>query len=234
MIDFKTQYYLIIAVCLASYLLGSFNFARYVSLRLYHKNIETVGSGNPGAMNMTRELGVKAGLLTFLLDGLKGVAVALATYYLFQNKTIAGTDISAGDFFKCVGGLFVVLGHIFPVYFRFKGGKGISTTFGFFLGALMTENGWYALVVLGVYLLILRYIAKTNWGSMGSLIGVSVFSVWQLVLFWEQYSGSVNGYLIGMVACILAVDFLTWGRHFRNILRLLSGTERKTVIKKQK
>ena len=105
--------YILLIVC--SYLLGSVNFARILSKNVMHGDITKSGSGNPGTMNMLRTYGFKAGALTLVLDALKGVIPALVGYFLF-----GGDGSNAAYVGLYVGGLSAVVGHCFPVFYKFR------------------------------------------------------------------------------------------------------------------
>ena len=145
------------AVC---YLIGCFNFAVLIS-HFKKKDIREVGSGNPGTMNMTRTFGMKVGAVNFFLDLIKGGVPALAGYLIFKDYVFAGTDILVADFARYFFGVFVIIGHIFPVFMKFKGGKGIASTFGVFVFALSCENWWYFFILVVACFTILGYIALT-------------------------------------------------------------------------
>ncbi len=214
------------------YLVGCFNFARLIS-RKKNKDITKIGSGNPGTMNMSREFGLKVGLLTFLCDALKGGVPAVVSYFIYRNYQFSGTSFQVSDFTRYFCGLFVVVGHIFPVTMRFKGGKGIASTLGLFWFGLSCENAWWLLVALLLLIGVALFIAATEWGSLGSLLGVSGLSVIQLVLFSTEYGiGAFNAYLVATYACVLAINLLTWCAHHLNIDRLFAGEEHHTSIKK--
>lgn len=123
---------------LACYLLSNFNFAVFISKRFKHRDIRTVGSGNPGTTNMFRAFGLRTGLITFVCDMMKGFVCALGGRLLFgyvaESVGLTGAELeNAALFGGYVGGLFAGLGHVFPVLFGFKGGKGFATGIGFFL-----------------------------------------------------------------------------------------------------
>ena len=147
------QFLIVAIVC---YLIGCFNFARVIS-RKKQRDITTIGSGNPGTMNMTREFGIKTGFLTFLCDALKGGVPALICYFIYRSYIFEGTEIPVSDLMRYFAGLFVVVGHIFPVTMKFKGGKGIASTLGLFWFGLMCESPWWILIGFGVLLTIGRF-----------------------------------------------------------------------------
>lgn len=223
------QFLLIALVC---YFIGSFNFARAISKKK-HKDITQMGSGNPGAMNMTREFGLKIGLLTFACDAFKGGVPAVICFFLYKNFVFAGTQVLVSDFLRYFCGLCVVIGHIFPYNMKFKGGKGIASTLGLFWVCLACENVWWLLIGLLCFSLIILYIYCSEWGSMGSLIGVSGFSIIQMFIFVQRYSKMpVNAYMVCLYLIIFLINMLTWAAHGKNLSRLFAGEEHHTSIKK--
>lgn len=219
-----------IVVC--GYFIGCFNFARAIS-GAKKRDITKIGSGNPGTMNMTREFGVKIGLLTFFCDAFKGGAPAVLCFFLYKGCVFEGTNVLVSDFVRYLCGASVVVGHIFPVTMRFKGGKGIASTLGLYWLCLGCENAWLLLFGLVFLLFVAFYIVQTEWGSMGSLIGVSGFAVCQGVIFRLRYHAALtNGFVISLFGFLLFVTLLTWTAHRKNIMRLLAGEEHHTSVKK--
>lgn len=227
------KWYLFLIAAVVCYLVGCFNFAVIIS-RLKNRDIRKQGSGNPGTMNMIRTFGLKIGIINFLCDALKGGLPVLAAYFIFRDSVFAGTDVSVADFARYFFGLFVVIGHIFPVTMKFKGGKGIASTLGLFWFSLACEQWWYIFIGLGVLVLILLYIAVSEWGSMGSLLGVSVFSLWQGIIFFVRYAEDMNGWVIACFMLLLAINLFTWLAHHKNLYKLLGGEEHRTSIKRLK
>lgn len=216
------------------YFIGCFNFAVLIA-HFKKKNIREMGSGNPGTMNMTRSLGFKFGLINFFCDALKGGLPVLAAYLLFKNYVFEGTEYSVADFARYFFGLFVIIGHIFPVTMAFKGGKGIASTMGVFIFSLPCESWWYIFIVVAFLVCILLYIVLTEWGSMGSLIGVTLLSVFQAVLFVDRYAADMfNLWSILTFSLLLLINLLTWTAHRKNIFRLLAGEEHRTAVRKRK
>ena len=214
------------------YLIGCFNFAVLIS-RLKGSDVTKIGSGNPGTMNMSREFGLKVGLITFFCDALKGGVPAIIAYFVYRNYVFAGTSVVVADFFRYYCGLFVVVGHIFPVTMGFKGGKGIASTLGLFWGCLSCESPWLILIGFVWLLCIVLFIYWTEWGSLGSLFGVSVFSVLQAIIFIQRYGEiPLNAYLVCLFLFIFAINILTWCAHRKNLARLFSGEEHRTSLKK--
>ncbi|MEG1923240.1 MAG: glycerol-3-phosphate acyltransferase [Clostridia bacterium] len=134
--EFWWQYIIYAIVC---YLLCNFNFAVFISKKFKHRDIRNMGSGNPGTTNMFRAFGLKVGILTFICDALKGAICSLGGILLF--KALAGGFTSSPSneimnvalFGGYIGGFFAGLGHVFPAFYHFKGGKGFATGVGVFL-----------------------------------------------------------------------------------------------------
>ena len=214
------------------YFVGCFNFAVLIS-KCKGRDVTKMGSGNPGTMNMSREFGLKVGLITFFCDALKGGVPAIVSYFIYKNAVFAGTNVLVSDFFRYYCGVFVVVGHIFPVTMHFKGGKGIASTLGLFWGCLSCETPWMILIGFVWLLCVVLFIYLTEWGSLGSLVGVSVFSVWQAVVFIERYNTlQLNAYLVCLFLLIFVINLLTWCAHRKNLARLFSGEEHRTSLKK--
>ncbi len=230
--SFTQNWWQLTVMAVICYLIGCFNFARWIS-RSKHKDITTIGSGNPGTMNMTREFGLKVGLLTFFCDAFKGGVPATISYFLFRGYVFEGTNVVVSDFTRYLCGLCVVVGHIFPITTKFKGGKGIASTLGLFWFAISCEHPWWILIGFACLWLVVLYIYVAEWGSMGSLLGVTGFSILQMVLFLLQYAYTpMNGYLMAIYSMIFLINVLTWTAHSQNLKRLFSGEERRTSIKK--
>lgn len=229
--EIKDIWYFAIAAVVC-YVIGCFNFAVLIA-HIKKKDIKKMGSGNPGTMNMTRSLGLKFGAINFFCDVLKGGIPVLAGYFIFRNYVFEGTSISVSDFTRYFFGLFVIIGHIFPANMKFKGGKGIASTMGIFIFALPCESWWYIFIVVAFLVGVLLYIIFTEWGSMGSLIGVTALSVFQAVIFAQRYSANLlNGWCISVFVILLAINLLTWIAHRKNIFRLLAGEEHRTRVRK--
>lgn len=229
---FSQSWYWFLLMAVVCYLLGCVNFAMIIA-RTKHKDAHKIGSGNPGTMNMSREFGLKVGLVNFLLDVSKGGIPALISYFVFRDYVFAGTDVVVSDVTRYVCGVFVIIGHIWPVTMRFQGGKGIASTLGLFWFALGCEQGWYAAVAFLWLVCVLMFIAVTEWGSMGSLLGVTGFSLWQGIIFYLRYAPELmNVWVIVLFMLLLLLNFLTWFAHRKNLVRLFAGEEHRTSVKK--
>ncbi len=230
--NLSQNWWQLILVAIVCYLVGCFNFAKIIS-RSKKKDITTIGSGNPGTMNMSREFGLGVGLLTFFCDVFKGGLPALIGFFIYRDYVFEGTLFAVSDFMRYYCGLFVIVGHIFPVFMKFKGGKGIASTFGLFWLCLACESPWWLLFGFLIMVGIVLVIFVTEMGSLGSLIGVTTFSIVQMVMFVLRYGDfAINAYTVLTYAFILAINILTWAAHHQNIMRLFSGEEHRTSIKK--
>lgn len=230
--DISQGWYWLLIGAVVSYFLGCFNFAVLIS-KIKHDDIRRVGSGNPGAMNISRRYGLKVGLINFFCDGLKGAIPVLVAYFVFRNYYFTGTQVVVSDFLRYFFALFALLGHVFPVTLRFKGGKGISTTIGLLWCSIACEVWWFAFAGLGFFILLFVYAGITEWGSMGSLIGVAGFTIWQAVIFTVRYADMLaNAYVALTFMILLALNILTWGAHHKNLYQLMAGEEHRTSLKK--
>ena len=230
--DFSQNWWQFLVMAIVCYFIGCFNFARVIS-RKRNKDITKIGSGNPGTMNMSREFGLKIGLLTFLCDALKGGVPALIGYFLYRGYQFDGTEFAVSDLARYFCGLFVIIGHIFPATMRFKGGKGIASTLGLFWCGLSCENAWWILLGFVIAVLLVAFIYFTEWGSLGSLLGVTGVSIIQMVIFFSRYGEiPVNAYMVACYLTIFTINVLTWCAHHKNIARLFAGEEHHTSIKK--
>lgn len=230
--DIAQGWYWLVIGAIVSYLIGCFHFAILIA-KIKNKDILSEGSGNPGAMNVSRKLGFKYGLINFFCDALKGVVPVLVGYFCFKGMVFKGTDVLVSDFMRYFFALFAVLGHVFPVFMKFKGGKGISTTIGLLWCSIACDTWWFAFAGLALFVSLFVYAFFTEWGSMGSLIGVAGFSIWQIIIFLLRYKTCLdNVYVIITLMIIFALNVITWGAHNKNLHRLMQGEEHHTSLKK--
>ena len=205
-----------IIVAIVAYLLGSISFSVIISKKMAGFDVREKGSGNAGATNMLRSVGKGAAALTLLADALKGVVAIL--FAIIVGAIVKDTDKAL---LVQIAGIAVVLGHTFPIFFGFKGGKGIATS----LGVLLMTNWKIALICL-VFALVLM--ALTKMVSMGSVGAAILFPV--LVLFINTNYTVSEGSSYFVYSVILAIIVLF--NHRSNIKRILSGTENKISFKK--
>ena len=233
-LSFAESWYWFLLGGVISYFIGCFNFAVIIG-RIKHKDIRHEGSGNPGTMNMTRTLGLKFGAINFFCDVAKGGVPVLVGWFIFRNYYFEGTTFIVSDFARYLFGLMVIVGHIFPVTMKFKGGKGIASTMGLFVFALPCEVWWYVFIAVIILVGVLLYIIFTEMGSMGSLLGVSGLSIFQAVITILNYRENLlNVWVIITLMLIFAINILTWTAHHKNIWRLLAGEEHHTSVRKHK
>ena len=202
-----------VAVVVASYLLGSLSFAVIVSRLMGLNDPRSYGSKNPGATNVLRSGSKKAAILTLLLDAVKGwLPVALVLAYGPQHGLGAGVAALAG--------LAAFLGHLYPVFFGFVGGKGVATA----VGVLVGVNGLLALTTVLTFALVVYFSRYVSLASMVAAVFAPVFYVFGSGVAWDVNATEV--FSLAVMALLLV-----W-RHRENINRLLAGTESKLGQKK--
>ena len=222
----------ILAIC--SYLFGNINWALLIS-KYKKSDIRKMGSGNPGTLNMSRNFGLKTGLLTFFLDVLKGAVPTLIAFFVFKDKTMDKSLFVLTDLSMYLCGLFVVLGHIYPVVLKFKGGKGIASTIGVLLVCEFTNGFVWGLVFFMALVCAVIFIYITEFGAMGSFIAITPSAIMGGIRLFLRYSNikdlrTTILYVISSML-ILLLCFFTWFAHRKNIHRMLSGDEHPTSIK---
>lgn len=181
--------------------------------KIKHIDIRKHGSGNAGATNALRTLGWKAGATTFTGDALKAVAAVLIARLIFADSP----EVMLLGLYAGMG---VVLGHNYPFYLKFKGGKGIAST----VGLMLATDPVIFLTILAIFLVIFL---TSKYVSLGSLVCVLVFAV-EFIIFGQmgKYGVDVNQ-LHEMYGLVIFLAALGWWRHRANIQRLLKGTENK-------
>jgi glycerol-3-phosphate acyltransferase PlsY len=195
-----TQYILVATI---AYLLGSIPFG-YVLLKIFRKqDVRTIGSGNIGATNVARSGAKGLGIATLVLDALKGfVAVAIA------RQLPSSTNLALA---AATAALFAILGHMFPVWLKFKGGKGVATGVGVFL-ALAPKAVLVVLVIFAAIVAVSRYV------SLGSIVDSALFPIFFLVMYRSNAT-------VPTVLLVCGVAVLIIFKHKDNIRRLVTGTE---------
>lgn len=211
-------YYIIMGMI--AYLIGSVNFSILISKKVAGFDVREKGSGNAGTTNVLRSVGKGAAAITLILDILKGV-VAIYVAILYGNMVNKLANIAVDNSILVqIAGIFVIIGHTFPIYFGFKGGKGVATA----LGILLTTNYQIGLICL-VFAIIL--IVLTRMVSVGSLAAAILFPVLTLFLSKENFITEGN-YIWYSIIVALIVIF----NHRTNVKRLLNGTENKIFLRK--
>lgn len=207
---------------LIGYVFGLFQTG-YLYGKAHNIDIRSQGSGNAGTTNALRTLGWKAGLVTLLGDAFKCVFAVLAVQAIYRN--------SHGDILPLLSmyaGMGAVLGHNFPFYLKFKGGKGIAATAGLLLS---TTPWWMVLICLFVFV---GLVAVTRYVSVGSLVVVIVYLIEIIYLGQSGMLGMEANYLYETYAIAAFLMILAFYKHRANIGRLLKGTENKLSIGKSK
>lgn len=205
-----------IIVSIIAYLLGSISFSVIFSKKIGGFDVRTKGSGNAGSTNVLRTVGKKAAALTLLCDCLKGVVAVLVA-------VIAGNIAKSVDSALLVqlAGIFVVVGHSFPIFFKFKGGKGVATS----LGVILIINWRIGLICL-VFALLLMILTK--FVSLGSVAAAILFPVLTIFIH-SNYIVSGNYIIFGIILALFVIY-----NHRSNINRLLEGKENKLDFSKVK
>ena len=205
-----------IVVAIIAYLIGSINFSVIFSKKMAGFDVREKGSGNAGTTNMLRSVGKKAAAITLICDILKGVVAILIAMFIAWAFKVENASLLVQ-----IAGIAVVLGHTFPIFFGFKGGKGVATS----LGILIMSNWQIGLIclVFGVVL-----IALTRMVSLGSCAAAVLFPVLTLFINEHYIVSQGSSYLIYSI--ILAVIVLF--NHRSNIQRILNGKENKISFKK--
>ena len=211
--DSLRAFYPVLAV-VAAYLVGSLSFAVIVSRSMGLNDPRTYGSKNPGATNVLRSGSKAAAIVTLLLDAFKGwLPVVLVKWF--------GADYGLGDGTVAMVGLAAFLGHLFPVFFRFAGGKGVATA----LGVLVGISWMLGLATGGTWLIIAYFFRYSSLASLVAALFAPVYYVFGGSVVWPLDRSIV-------VSTVIMSGLLIW-RHAENISRLIKGTESKLGSKKK-
>ena len=194
--------YFLIFILVLSYFFGSISFGLIFSKIFKLGDIRKIGSGNIGATNVLRTGNKLAAFFTLFFDAAKGALVILFSNY-FENNTIS-----------VICGLLCFLGHLYPIFLRFQGGKGVAT----FFGILLSLNLSFGLIICVVWIVTL---ALSRFSSLSALVS-SAFSIFLSFYFFDN-----NEIFLIIIICILI-----WLKHYKNIIRLTKGLETKIKIKK--
>ncbi|HEX8549845.1 MAG TPA: glycerol-3-phosphate 1-O-acyltransferase PlsY [Cytophagaceae bacterium] len=208
----------IILGAIGAYLIGSFPTAVWYGKLFFGLDVREHGSGNAGATNTFRVLGKKPGIIVMLVDVLKGWLATQSVVMLFNYGLIEHDHIIV---FKLLFGILAVVGHIFPIYAQFKGGKGIATGLGMIL-SINIEVALICMLVFFVVFLLSKYV------SLGSMIAALAFPVILLLVPKFHQDGLIE---VVFGFAIFAIVVLT---HQKNIKRLLNGEESKIFLKVRK
>jgi len=209
---------LLIAAGILAYFLGSIPTAVWYGKIIHSIDVREHGSGNPGATNTFRVLGKRAGSIVLLFDIAKGLLATSLAVILLHWGLISEDNLILS---KLIFGIIAVFGHIFSIFLRFKGGKGVATLFGMMIGIQMPV----ALISLAIFLLIL---ITSKYVSLGSMIAALSFPL--MLVFVPQFkTGEPVLVMFGFFLAIVVI----WVHH-KNIRRILHGNESKTYLIKKK
>ncbi len=207
-----------IVTVIAAYLIGSINFAVIFAKAFLKKDVRELGSGNAGATNVLRSAGLLPGILTFVFDALKGFAASYMGKIVFDyifNQTSSDWMVPIFGAYLC--GTACMLGHIFPFFFDFKGGKGVATSVGIFAVCcpIAIISG---LLVFTLVTIFSKYV------SLGSVIATAVVVILSII-FYDRTAA-----LLPQVFLALAMGAIVIVKHKENIKRLIAGNESKIKI----
>ena len=205
---------------IAAYLLGSIPFGLLIA-KAHGKDLRSIGSGNIGATNVSRALGRKWAYFCFVLDVLKGLVPMLATMIIAKPYSVILLWLWLAV------GCAAILGHIFPIYVKFKGGKGVATSFGVAMGlwpyftvcALFFAATWVVVVLMWRYVSLASIAASLTF-PLVLIMAIILIPSWELAILWP------------VVITAFAIPVMVIVRHRENIQRLLAGTESKIREKK--
>ena len=231
---FETFWWPVLVVAAGSYLLGSINAAVIISKLMGRGDMRAIGSGNAGTTNMLRSVGKGAAVLTLALDAFKCVVAIIPTRIWFTwLATSNGFDLHIANYGIYIAGFFCMLGHIFPVYFKFKGGKGVVT-----LAATIALLDWRVFLICFAIFAIVFF--TTRMMSLCSVIGCICYPIatFCMIFFVDYRMGLVDtgisfGYVISMTVISAVLGGVVIAKHHGNIKRILEGTERKVSFHKK-
>ncbi len=218
-----------------AYLIGSLNPAIIITRLKTGKDIRTMGSGNAGFTNVLRSVGKGPAIATIVCDYLKGIIGVLIGWWIFSQLTVTN-DVAPVEYViygRYLAGLFVILGHSFPIYYGFRGGKSVVTA-----NALMLVVDWRVfLIVLGTFLIIFF---ATKLISLGSIICAGLYPVYTvLITYFLDYLpnlGTENElrfrFVLISTGCAFLVGAIIIFRHKDNLKRLINGEEKRIKAKK--
>ncbi len=203
---------------IAAYLIGSISFAVIFAKSFLKKDVRQLGSGNAGATNVMRNAGFLPGVLTFLCDALKGFAATFLGKEIFNYiHTQTESEWSFGIYGAFLCGAACMIGHIFPLFFDFKGGKGVATSVGIYAVCCPIAI-IIGLAVFAVTTLTSRYV------SLASVLAATVVVVLSII-FYNDTAG-----ILPQIVLSLAMGGMVIGKHKDNIKRLINGTENKIKL----
>lgn len=223
-----------VATMVIAYLIGSLNPAIIITRLKTGKDIRTMGSGNAGFTNVLRSVGTGPAVATIICDYLKGIIAVLIGWWIFSSLTVTN-DVAPIEYVKYgryLAGMCVILGHTFPIYYGFKGGKGVVTA-----NALMLVVDWRVFLMIVATFLIIFFATKII--SLGSIVCAAMYPVYTLLttyfMDYLPFLGTENElrfrFVLISTACAAAVGVMVIIMHKENIGRLLRGEEKRIKAK---
>lgn len=231
LIIFKNHLFMLCMILIFSYLIGGINFSILSTKRLYAKeDIRTMGSGNAGFTNVLRSVGKVPAIVTFVGDFAKGVLAVGVSEIIAKNNVFWGENLEENKetlmYLAFLSGFACVIGHIYPCFFGFRGGKGILT--GWSITLLMDKRIFFTVIFVFLVLLVIGKIV-----SFASIFAAASYPIATFAFYYKDFS--VSGGNIYYVLICTAIAFLTALlvilKHKSNILRLISGTEKRISLK---
>ena len=223
------------ATAIFAYFLGSLSPAIIITYAVTRKDIRTMGSGNAGFTNVLRSVGVGPAVATIIFDYLKGIIAVLVGWWIFANLTVTNdvSPIEYEHYGRYLAGMCVIIGHSFPIYYKFRGGKGVVTAH-----ALMLVVDWRVFLLITATFLIIALTTKLI--SLGSTMGAALYPIYTLLVtyFFEYLPnlGTENElrfrFVMISTACALGVAIMINLRHTENLKRLFNGEEKRIKAKK--
>ncbi len=205
----------VLVTIFAAYLIGSINFAVIFAKAFMKRDVRELGSGNAGTTNVMRNAGFLPGALTFIFDALKGFVACYLGKMIFDYVfTQTNSDWSKGIIGAFICGLACMLGHVFPLFFEFKGGKGVATSVGIFAVCCPIAI-IIGLCVFAICLFVSKYVSLSSILAATTVVVLSIIFCDKTALLFPQ------------IILSLAMGALVIGKHAENIKRLMSGTESK-------
>lgn len=220
------KFIIAVLTVISAYLIGSINFAVIFTNAFNHTDIRDYGSGNAGTTNVLRVSGVKAGALTFVADALKGAVACILGMLVFKYLLYTpDMPIFSSVYGKLACAFACMVGHCWPVFFQFRGGKAAATSVGIFAVCCPPA------IILGlVGFAICMLTAKMV--SLGSLVATVIVVIVTIIYAHLSLLGDVNPWVIS--AIMLACGFIVFYRHKDNLVRIINGTEKRFSVKKDK
>lgn len=224
-----------VLIALIAYILGSISFAVIFSRVFTNRDVRNYGSGNAGATNVFRAIGILPGILTFICDIAKGAAAILCSrwiYRLLVREKGLPESAAALSIAMCVAGIFALLGHLYPLYFGFKGGKGVLTVG----GIILMLSPVRFLFVLLAFIVVFAITQRVSMGSCAAAIAYPITTFIHCMFF--EHRADPSAYPMAYVWIMTAMAVLLGAgvliKHKDNIRRMIAGTEPKMVFKSKK